>query len=165
MDIGKATWDTMKQIEIAKKYIGQKEKPGNDFDTDTPLGKILKDAGHKDGEAWCAYFAEAVFVETLRHLFSASTVTTFHNFKNAGYEISETPKIGALVIWQRYTGGKPTWQGHCGIVTCVNEDNSFFSIEGNTDKAGSRTGGSVQENPHTLARVRDGLNVLGFVKI
>lgn len=155
----------MKHLEIAKKLIGQAEKPGNDFDEDTYLGRILKEAGHKDGEAWCAYFAEAMFVETLRALFSASAVQTFQNFKKAGYEISDTPKVGWLVVWQRYKDGKPTWQGHMGIVTCTNEDNSFESVEGNTDKAGSRTGGSVQENPHTLKKVENGLNVLGFVKI
>lgn len=152
-------------IKLAKSFIGQAEKPGNDFDEDTLLGRLLKDAGHNDGEAWCCYFQEAIFVETLRRLFSASTVQTFHNFKNAGYEISDTPRVGWLVIWQRYKDGKPTWQGHAGLCSSVNPDNSFTATEGNTDKKGSRTGGSVQENPHTLERVENGLNVLGFIRI
>jgi hypothetical protein len=155
----------MKQIEIAKKYIGQKEKPGNDFDTNTPLGKILKEAGQKDGEAWCAYFTEAIFVETLRVLFSASTVQTFHNFKNAGYEISDIPKVGTLVIWQRYKNGLPTWAGHAGIVTKVNPDGSFVTIEGNTNSTGSREGDSVQEKVRQNRRVENGLNILGFITI
>lgn len=155
----------MKQIELGRSYIGQAEKPGNDFDLDTKLGRILKEAGQKDGEAWCCYFAEAIFVETLRALFSASTVQTFLNFKQAGYEISETPKVGWLVIWQHYKDGKALWSGHAGICTVANPDNSFFAVEGNTDKKGSRTGGSVQENSHTLTRVQTGLNVLGFVNI
>ena len=155
----------MKHIEIAKKYIGQKEGKGNVFDDSTPLGKILKEAGHNDGEAWCCYFTEAVFVETLRALFSASTVQTFHNFKNAGYEISDVPKVGHLVIWQRYKDGKATWAGHAGIVTKVIDETSFVSIEGNTNSAGSREGDSVQEKVRTTARTENGLNVLGFVKI
>lgn len=155
----------MKQIEIAKKYIGQKELPGNYFDEKSPLGKIIIEAGHKNGEAWCAYFAEAIFVETLRALFSASTVQTFHNFKNAGYEISEVPRVGALVIWQRYKDGKPTWQGHAGIVTKVNSDGSFISIEGNTNSKGSREGDSVQEKVRQNIRTENGLNILGFVII
>lgn len=153
----------MEQIDIAKKFIGQKEKPGNDFDIDTPLGKILKEAGQKDGEAWCAYFMEAVFVETLRSLFHASTVQTFLNFKNAGYEIRDTPKIGSLVIWQRYAGGKPTWQGHAGVVTKVNPDGSFGTIEGNTSEKGSREGTSVQEQIRKNVKVENGLNILGFI--
>lgn len=155
----------MKQIEVAKKYLGQKEKPGNIFDPKSPLGKIIIEAGQKDGEAWCCYFAEAVFVETLRALFSASTVQTFHNFKNAGYEISDVPKVGALVIWQRYKDDKPTWAGHAGIVTKVNPDGSFYSIEGNTNSAGSREGDSVQEKIRMNVRVENGLNILGFITI
>lgn len=155
----------MKQIEVAKKYLGQKEKPGNDFDEDTALGKILKEAGHKDGEAWCALFTEAVFVETLRALFSASTVQTFHNFKNAGYEVSNVPKVGALVIWQKYEGGKPVWSGHAGIVTKVNQDGSFISIEGNTNSTGSREGDSVQEKVRKNIKTDNGLNILGFITI
>src|SRR5688500_12844334 len=142
----------MKQIEIAKKYVGQKEKPGNDFDLDTPLGKILKEAGHKDGEAWCCYAVEAWFCEAfpernaeLRKLFSASTIQTFNNFKQAGYDVHDLPKVGDLVIWQRYQDGKPTWQGHAGIVTKVSAEGTFGTVEGNTDSKGSRTGGSVQE--------------------
>jgi hypothetical protein len=155
----------MKQIDIAKKYIGQKEKPGNDFDTDTPLGKIIKEAGQKDGEAWCCYFQEAIFVETLRALFSASTVQTFQNFKNAGYEIHDVPKVGTLVIWQSYKDGKPIWSGHAGLVTKVNPDGSFVTIEGNTTEAGSREGTSVQEKVRKNVRVENGLNILGFITI
>jgi hypothetical protein len=155
----------MKQIEIAKKFIGQKENTGNVFDENTPLGKILKEAGQKDGEAWCCYFTEAVFVETFRALFSASTIQTFQNFKDAGYEITDVPKVGSLVIWQRYKDGKATWQGHAGIVSKVNQDGSFSSIEGNTNSAGSREGDSVQEKNRSLIKTDNGLNVLGFVKI
>lgn len=155
----------MKHIDLAKKYIGMKEQAGNVFDEKTPLGKILKDAGQKDGEAWCAYFTEAVFVETLRALFSASTIQTFENFKNAGYEISDTPKVGSLVIWQRHKEGKPTWQGHAGIVTKVVSNDTFVSIEGNTNSSGSREGDSVQEKVRTTTRTENGLNVLGFIKI
>lgn len=155
----------MIQIEIAKKFIGQKEKPGNDFDTDTPLGKILKDAGQRDGEAWCAYFMEGVFVETMRLLFSASTVQTFQNFKNAGYEISNVPKVGSLVIWQNYKDGAPQWSGHAGLVTRVHPDGSFSTIEGNTNSTGSREGDSVQEKIRKNVKVENGLNILGFVDI
>lgn len=155
----------MKQIEIAKKYLGHKEKPGNIFDPKSPLGKILIEAGQQDGEAWCCYFTEAIFVETLRALFSASTVQTFHNFKNAGYEISDVPKVGALVIWQNYKDGKAIWSGHAGIVTKVNADGSFHSIEGNTNSTGSREGDSVQEKIRKNVRVENGLNILGFILI
>lgn len=152
-------------VEVAKNYLGHKEMPGNIFDVKSPLGKIIIEAGQRDGEAWCAYFTEAIFVETLRKLFSASAVQTFKNFKDAGYEVSDVPFVGALVIWQRYKDGKPTWQGHAGIVSKVNSDGSFVAVEGNTNSAGSREGDSVQEKTRRNVRVENGLNILGFVKI
>lgn len=155
----------MKRIDVAKKYLGQKELPGNVFDAKSPLGKIIIEAGQKDGEAWCCYFMEAVFVETLRALFSASTVQTFQNFKNAGYEISDVPKVGALVIWQKYQDGKPTWSGHTGLVTKVQSDGTFFTIEGNTNSTGSREGDSVQEKMRKVVKTDNGLNVLGFIMV
>lgn len=162
----------MKQIEVAKKYVGMKENDGNAFNDSTILGQVLHKAGHKDGEAWCAYFAEAVFCETfpernaeLRKLFSASAVQTFNNFVDAGYDIHVHPLPGDLVIWQRYKDGKKIWQGHAGVVTKVNLDGSFNSVEGNTNSEGSREGDSVQEKLRKNVFKHDGLNVLGFVTI
>jgi hypothetical protein len=68
-----------KILEVAKKYVGMKENDGNKFDENSILGQVLHKAGQKDGEAWCAYFAEAVFCEAcpdrnseFRKIFSAS---------------------------------------------------------------------------------------------
>lgn len=162
----------MKQIEVARKYVGMKEKDGNVFDETTVLGQAIHKAGQKDGEAWCAYFAEAVFCEAfperngeLRKLFSASAVQTFNNFVDAGFNIHVHPMPGDLVIWQRYKDGKKVWQGHAGIVTKVNPDESFNTVEGNTNSEGSREGDSVQEKHRKNTFKEDGLNVLGFITI
>lgn len=162
----------MKQIQIAEKYIGQKESAGNVFPDSSPLGKALHKAGQKNGEAWCAYFVEAVFVEAfpekepaLTRLFSASAVKTYENFKAAGYTVSDKPKPGDIVIWQRYKDGVKLWQGHAGIVTDVINANRFKTIEGNTNSAGSREGDSVQRKERTLTRLANGLNVLGFITL
>jgi hypothetical protein len=162
----------MKQIDIAKTFINQRENPGNKFDESTPLGRLVKNAGQRDGEAWCAYFAEGVFCEAfpekngeLRKLFSASAVKTFENFKNADYDCHDRPRPGDLVIWQKYNHGVKTWQGHAGIVINVLANGSFESVEGNTNSTGSREGDSVQVKIRTLAKRDTGLNVLGFVTI
>lgn len=162
----------MKQIEVAKKYVGQKEKPGNDFDLDTPLGRLVKEAGHKDGEAWCAYAMEGVFCEAfpaknaeLRQLFSASAVQTFNNFQDAGYDIHDIPKVGDLVIWQRYKDGKKTWQGHMGMVTKVESTGAFYTMEGNTNSKGSREGNAFQEKLRKRIMTDNGLNIMGFITI
>lgn len=162
----------MKPQEVAAKYIGMKENAGNKFDDNTILGQVLHKAGQKDGEAWCAYFAEAVFCEAypdrnqeLRKLFSASAVQTFKNFRDAAHLVNEVPRAGNLVIWQRYKDGKETWQGHAGIVESVNQDGSFYAIEGNTNSEGSREGDSVQRKLRKQIRVENGLNILGFIQV
>lgn len=162
----------MTPSQIAAKYIGMKENEGNKFDDSSILGQILHKAGQKDGEAWCAYFAEAVFCEAyperngeLRKLFSASAVKTYENFKNAAFLCNELPRANNLVVWQRYDKGVKQWTGHVGIVENVMVNGSFTSIEGNTNGAGSREGDSVQRKVRSKTKVDTGLNVLGFIQI
>jgi hypothetical protein len=160
----------MKIIQVASKYLGQKEGSGNTFDAQTPLGKLVKAAGQNNGEAWCAYFAEGVCLEAyperkdqIQKLFSASAVQTFARFKDAKFVISQYPVLGSIVIWQRFKEGQPTWQGHVGIVSKVISNVNFESIEGNTNSAGSREGDSVQVKKRDTIRKDHGLNVLGFI--
>lgn len=164
----------MTTIDVARKYIGQKELPGNKFVDDPKvagdLGERIKKAGQKDGEAWCAYFVEAVLRETyptrsaeIDKYISASAVKTFENLKKAGYKVNKLPTVGDIVVWQRYKDGEKTWQGHVGIVSKVINGNVFKAIEGNTNSSGSREGDSVQEKTRTCSVLTNGLNVLGFV--
>jgi hypothetical protein len=162
----------MNHIDVAFKYLLQKELPGNVFDKNTMLGKLLHEAGQKDGESWCAYFVEGVFSEAyperdpeFKRLFSAGAVKTFENFVRAKYPVSKIPHRGDVVIWQRFKDGARMWQGHAGIVTEVINENRFKTIEGNTNGLGSREGDSVQQKERTLTFQQNGLNVLGFIKI
>jgi hypothetical protein len=162
--------DRLKVIEVAKKYLEQSELKGNVFKTDTELGRRLKESGHKDGEAWCSYFAESVFCEaypekakSLRTMFDGSAVTTLKKFRQMGYTILAEPRAGALVIWQRYNKGVASWQGHAGIVIEVLPGGSFLTIEGNTNVAGSPEGTSVKIKTRTRKKFITGLNILGFV--
>jgi hypothetical protein len=165
----------MKVIEVAKKYLGLKEDPNNSFKKGTLLGDVLHKAGQKDGESWCSYFMEAVFCEAhpeldtaLRKLFDAGAVKTYTNFKAAGYDCHATPRVGDLMIMQKYAGGVKQWQGHAGLVVFVHPTEGWWKcIEGNTTKAGGREGGSgaVLEITRNSTVKKDGLNVLGFVTI
>lgn len=163
----------MKVIEEARKYVGMKEKPQNSGFYNPTLQAIMTKAGQKSGEAWCAYFAEAMFCEAypeneskFRKLFNAGAVQTYKNFVAAGYKPLLKPRPGDLVIWQKYTNGMAGWQGHAGIVSEVINDVEFKSIEGNTkSNVGTREGDSVQEKTRKLVIVNSGLNVLGFITI
>lgn len=166
-----------KVVEVALKYVGQKELPNNVFDPNTDFGKKMHAVGQKDNESWCAYFTEMVFKEVypakvaeLGKLFSASAVQTYKNFTNKekgkGYSENHIPEVGNLVIWQKYASGQPTWQGHAGIVSKVISSWEFESIEGNTNEAGGREGNTVAiKSRKVLAKVDNGLKVLGFIKI
>lgn len=161
----------MKIIEIASKFIGEKELAGNRFTDDTELGKILHEAGQRDGEPWCAYFAEAICKQAypdkskeLQNLFSASAVQTFKNFVEADYAVTAVPRKGALVVWRKYVNGIPQRQGHIGIVAEV-LPTSFKSIEGNSNAKGSRDADSVVANTRVEQYNDNGLSIMGFITL
>ncbi len=162
-----------KAVETALKYIGQTEKPGNQGFTQLDFEKKMEAVGFQKSQAWCAYLTELVFKEAYPEklkefdkLFNASAVKTYTNFKNAAYPINEVPHPGNLVIWQMQKDGKPHWTGHAGIVVGVIDNETFESVEGNTNDHGGREGYIVAKRIRkTLKDVENGLRVLGFVQI
>lgn len=162
----------MKLIEIARQDIGKKEKSGNSGFEDKQLEKDMRAVGWSPGWAWCASIQEKwvwqAFPELKQEVqgyFVPSAVATFRNLKNAGYPVSMIPTPGALVYWQRMKDGHAQWQGHAGVVSTVVSPTEFFSIEGNTNPAGSREGDSVQEKHRFVKEVENGLQVIGFVTL
>lgn len=159
--------------EIARIDIGKKEKPGNSGFEDPTLEKEMKAVGWLPGYAWCACIQERwvwkafpELKEKVKGLFVPSAVNTFRNLVKAGYKHSMIPTVDALVYWQRMQEGNPIWMGHAGVVSKVIDDTEFYSIEGNTNAAGSREGDSVQEkHRHVRADVENGLRVIGFVTL
>lgn len=157
--------------QIALSYLGQTEKSGNMGFNDPAFERKMTAVGFQKKQAWCAYFTELVAKEAypekfeeLDSLFSASAVQTFRNFRDAGYPIRELPEPGALAIWQRMKNGKATWQGHAGIVVSFS-GTRFESVEGNTNDHGGREGYIVARHSHEVRKVREGLQVLGFIKV
>ena len=162
----------MQIVEIAKQYIGKKEKPGNTGFVDPTMEKDLRAVGWQPGWAWCATFCEVLawkayptMIEKLKGLFVPSAVNTFRNLQKAGYKSTMVPEVGAFVFWQRMKDGAAQWQGHCGVVSEVIDAKTFKSIEGNTNGAGSREGDGVYEKTRVIRKVDDGLQVIGFIKI
>ncbi len=164
----------MRPSEYVKQFVGLKELPGNKFSNETVIGKLLHAAGQQDGQAYCAYTAEAMFKECypekfdeLDKLFNASAVKTFKNFRDAAYPIGQMPQVDTLVVWQKYVDGKADWRGHCGIVTSINGQR-FESFEGNTGSGDPREGDGFYIKAHNADMgysVNNGLRLLGFVQI
>jgi hypothetical protein len=164
----------MKILEVAKRYVGQSEFPGNKFTDQTPLGKLVHSAGQKDGEAWCAYFVEGCAVEAfperrkeIEKLFDASAVKTFTNAKKLGYVTTVTdPLPGDIAVFQKYAKGIKQWQGHMCIVEVVKPGDGFLTVDGNTNVAGSREGTTVLSGKKKTFKFNpDGLTLLGFIRL
>ena len=163
----------MRPADVALKYIGQTEKPGNAGFNDQEFENRMLDVGFVKGHAWCAYFTELVFKEAypekakeLDRIFSGSTIQTFKNFRDAGYLIGYAPQPNTLVIWQSIKEGKPQATGHAGIVVSVKDTWQFDSVEGNTNDGGGREGYIVARKERKVyADVENGLKILGFIQI
>jgi hypothetical protein len=158
-------------VQIARGYIGQTEKPGNAGFLHADFEKKMRDvAGFRTGEAWCAYFAELCLKEAnpdkvkfIDRWISASTITTYNSAKAQCLNVSMTPTVGALVIFQSMKDGVGTAHGHAGIVTEVITPLSFKSVEGNTNNNGSAEGIMVLEKVRNIKPVSNGLQVKGFI--
>lgn len=163
----------MSIIEVAKKDLGKKEKPGNSGFQDPEHEKRLLAVGWQRGWAWCACQLEAWAweaypekKESLKGLFVPSAVNTFKNLVQAGYKKYDTPKAGTFVFWQKYEDGKAEWTGHCGVCIEAINETTFKTIEGNTSNGGSRNGDGVYSLTRTIKKeVQDGLKVIGFIEI
>ncbi len=169
MDINKVIIDT------ARKYIGQKEIPPNQGFIDTKFQELMEIVGWEKGFAWCALFAELVWKEAYSQrdssmisvvdkLFSAGSVQTFVNFRNAKWEISDVPQLGALAIWQTFRNGKFEWTGHTAIVSEFNVGTKMMkTIDGNTSDRNTREGDLVAEVSSSYVKDRGTLRLRGFV--
>lgn len=163
----------MNVIEIATKYIGETEKPGNMGFNDAAFERKMVAVGFVKKHAWCCYFAELCFKEAfpekaaaLDKLFSAGTVQTFRNFKKAGYVIHQMPKAGTLAIYQSYKDGKALETGHAGVCVVDGPMGKYENVEGNTNDGGGREGYIVARKKRAVnLNVVTGLKLLGFIEI
>ncbi|HEX8004223.1 MAG TPA: CHAP domain-containing protein [Mycobacteriales bacterium] len=121
-------------LNRARKELGYDEGPNNS-------NKFAPLAGHANNQPWCASFVVAMFRAAGLKLPSESAYTPAmaQGFQKAGCW-STKPSVGAVVFFKWPSMGRIA---HVGIVESVRPDGSIVTIEGNTNKKGSRTGGSV----------------------
>lgn len=156
-------------IHNAENEIGYKEKSweaynenpeiiydkeaGAGWDNVTKYAKEMDERevynGPKQGYAWCKVFVDWLFVETfglekagdLLHGWTAG-VEQFYNWFRANGQISNSPKIGDLVIFGDCD--------HIGLVFDV-ADGKIYTIEGNTSETGyNANGGQVANKEYYL---------------
>jgi hypothetical protein len=123
-------------LDAARGELGRCESPPG-----SNRNPYAAEAGHADGQAWCATFVVAMMRRGGVHLPSESayTPTMANGFRGVGRWTS-APQPGAVVFFQ--------WPGqdricHVGIVEALLGGGSIATIEGNTDSAGGGSGGRV----------------------
>ncbi len=157
-------------VSTAKKFLGQEETSPNKGFKDKGFESLMKNAGWYVGAQWCAFFARLTWLKSLKgkrleianKLLSGSSQQTFLDFKNDSsglFRVSQTPKVGSIVIWQ---STKDSARGHAGIVKKVTA-NGFETIEGNSNTDGSP--GKVARLVHRFDKSPSGLKLRGFINI
>jgi hypothetical protein len=97
---------------------------------------------------WCAMFVSRVFADAGLPLPAttskgfAYTPTGANWFRSAGRWHTTSPQVGDVVFFD-FPGDGVNRISHVGIVVAVLGGGRIATIEGNTNAAGSRTGGSV----------------------
>jgi uncharacterized protein (TIGR02594 family) len=152
-------------IEVAQKYVGVKEKGGDNKGPEVEQFQKAVD-GKAAGEPWCMAFVQFCInvveaaTKQKSKIFESEHCLTVWNKTPVEQRLKE-PVPGCLVIWQF----GDTSNGHVGIVTAVFK-NSIHTIEGNTGDGK----GVVREGDGVYARNRsrvgsDKMKVLGYLKV
>lgn len=136
-------------LSVARSQIGYVEGPNNNTKYGAWYGM--------NHVPWCAQFvswcANQAGIPTNIIPKHAYTPTGAAWFKARGQWFTSNPKVGDLVYYRFPGMGRIS---HLGIVEAVHGSKSITAIEGNTNSAGSRTGGRV------MRKTRSGLRIAGF---
>lgn len=134
-------------ITAARRDIGQREIPPNKGFVNPDFEAALRAVGWQTGWAWCAMACKRwwslAYQETLPEMlkdvqdcFSPAVQATERRFRRTFPQcVSQAPALGALAVF--HSGS--TAKGHIGVVTVIGQQ-SFQSIEGNTNADGGREG-------------------------
>jgi hypothetical protein len=159
------TADRERLISVATSQLGAHEEPASSNRTIYGAWYGL------DGNPWCAMFVSWAFCQALGSSpFPASTSKGFAYcpsgaswFVRNGHwrDKSVTPEPGWVVFFD-FPGDGIGRISHVGIVTDTLSDGRVATVEGNTNAAGSRTGGTVLTHHRSQAGGIAGYGALDF---
>lgn len=147
----------LRVIETAEKYLGLHERGVN---RGPEIDAWLRACGVSPGNPWCMAFVQGVVAEAAQELGmpdplkpDTAGVLDLWNRTPASRRVANTAGQPGDIMIMDMGGGK----GHTGIVTSYN-NGSYFTIEGNTNTAGSREGDGVYRKPRKASSIK------GFVR-
>ena len=153
-----------KALELAESQVGVKE---NGFSNDSTQIRKYKN-GAVNNKPWCGSFASWLFGAgqngTNSKTFGYSmhsqeirrraTEAGFYATKNSGY----TPQVGDLMIIKYPSKNGKDGGGHVGIITKVNDNGTFETIEGNYSNSVNRVSRSMATaDLHGFVKMNDWL--------
>jgi len=103
------------------------------------LNKLKETFGFKKGaEAWCAMFGWGIVDQACKKVQAINQIPKTAgakalldlSLKTNSVIVSDLPEIGALMYRK---SGDPKATGHIGVVVGIDDDGSFYTIEGNVD--------------------------------
>lgn len=160
---------------LAAQFLNQLELSGNSGFVDQVFQQMLQDVGWLGGEAWCMYFAKAVYIhafphkaDAIRKILSGSTQASFAAAKQHPETFKVItdgpPMIGDIAIFQNI---KDPSKGHAGIVYKHLSDTKYQLVEGNSGLGGTSEGEGVAKNERTLiiGTIDGSLKLIGFLRL
>jgi len=126
----------MDAVRLAESQIGVRENGSSNNSAD--VNKYRN--GVQNGTPWCASFVSWCYGQGQGNSnastfgYDASSQNIRRKAEKAGYyqkaKSGYTPKVGDVVVWNNGDG-----TGHVGIVSSINNDGTFQTIEGNCSNA------------------------------
>jgi len=152
----------------ARKWVGTKELTQNWSDA---IKEFLAAVGINTPAPWCAAFAFYCISQVEKTLgihsplYKCGHVLTVWNHSPQSQRLT-TPEVGSLAVWQHYSSGAPTSEGHIGIVTGVPKPNIIQTIEGNTSGSSfvDRSGDGVFQKIRPFPSLSRLMVIKGFLR-
>ncbi len=164
-----------KAARNAEAYLNIQEIGNNAGFADKAFESMMKNVGWRGGEAWCMYFAKAVYLDSFpnkaKEIDRVLTGSTQQSWKNAlaNPDVFKVitdgpPRPGDIAIWQSVNNKS---LGHAAIVRRRDHGDEWHTVEGNSGFGGTREGQGVTEGDRTLVpgTVEGSLKLLGFLRL
>lgn len=154
-------------VAFAREFLHVKEIGANGGFNDAGFELLIKTYGWRQGYAWCMFFCKMVWAlayrdtqqyEAVSRVLNGSVLDSYRRAKLEGWRITDKPVEGGILIFDAGNG-----KGHACICYKIRNEFSVGTIDGNTNKAGSREGDAVMEKHRILNANKGKLRYLGCI--
>ncbi len=160
---------------FASSFLGIQEIGDNAGFANAAFEQMMKDVGWLGGEAWCMFFAKAVYLDSfpkkadqIKKVLTGSTQGSWAAAQQHPelFTVIQDgrPKPGDIIIWK---STKDPSKGHAGIVLKKDSGDYYNTVEGNSGLGGTREGQGVTKGHRLLVpgTVEGSLKLLGFIRM